>query len=216
MDITTSGNLRSSSASSTSSSNIPSAVKTVKKARATNQEISHPHSRPKSPDGMINPSDFMDMDMTYVKEEVQSGGEDDEEEGEEESGGSEVTKTTSPKRFETQPQDTAPYPTISTSSQEDPASTPNGSSQDFGGSYVKMETESNSMSSLDSSKLQFETPQPFICPFCQENHRSIENIATHLRLNHPSKPNFVCRCGRVFTRNTYYQAHVKVCPSSSS
>lgn len=60
-----------------------------------------------------------------------------------------------------------------------------------------------------------EDPVPFMCPHCQEIHRSNEMIMSHLRLKHPSKPSFVCGCGRVFVRQLQHQAHTRVCSSSS-
>lgn len=60
-----------------------------------------------------------------------------------------------------------------------------------------------------------ENAHPFRCPHCEEQHRDMDTLLTHLRLRHPTKPSFTCGCGRVFTRQTYQQAHSKLCPNAS-
>lgn len=63
------GNVRSSSASSSSSSSTHQAgARTVRASKPTPQGVATPPARPKSRDCMINPTDFMDVDMTCVKE----------------------------------------------------------------------------------------------------------------------------------------------------
>lgn len=204
-------NIRSSSASSSSSSNLPSIPKAAKTVKETNQGISTPVARPKSPDGMINPSDFMDMDMTYVKEEVHSGGEEDEDTVTSETS-AQPPENTSPKTNEMPQPEPITFSSMYNPNQEQ-TPTSNSSPQDYDSS-VKSESETDAISNVDSTKSNTENPQPFICPYCQDQHRGVENMTTHLRLNHPTKPGFTCGCGRVFIRHMTHQAHVKVCSSS--
>lgn len=60
-----------------------------------------------------------------------------------------------------------------------------------------------------------DNPKPLQCPHCDEQYRDVESIDSHLRLKHPSKPSFTCKCGRIFTRQIHHQAHARMCSSSS-
>lgn len=60
-----------------------------------------------------------------------------------------------------------------------------------------------------------DTPQPLQCPHCEEQYRDVESIDSHLRLKHPTKPSFTCKCGRIFTRQIHHQAHTRMCPNAS-
>lgn len=65
------GNVRSSSNSSSSassSSNIPIVSRASKIVKTPSQSLTTPPARPKSIESMINPADFIDVDMTCVKE----------------------------------------------------------------------------------------------------------------------------------------------------
>ncbi|XP_068244431.1 broad-complex core protein isoforms 1/2/3/4/5-like isoform X3 [Palaemon carinicauda] len=209
----TAGNIRSSSSSSSASSNVPPALKTHKTVKETNQGISIPINRPKSPETMINPSDFMDMDMTYVKEEIQSGGEDEEDTAPSETSVQPI-ENTSPKAIEIH-HDTVSFTSVYNQNQEQTMA-PNDSSQDTNNiAPIKTETEREGRPDLEQNKSIIENPLPFFCPHCQGLHRGLDNMSNHLRLNHPTKPSFPCACGRVFTRSSSHQAHVKVCNISS-
>lgn len=205
----TAGNIRSSSSSSSASSNVPPVSKAHKNVKETNQGISAPVTRPKSPETMINPSDFMDMDMTYVKEEIQSGGEDDDDTAPSETN-AQPSRNISPKASEIH-QDTVTFTSVYNQNQEQTAE-PSNSSQDTSSiAPIKTETEKEGRPDLEQIKSVIENPQPFICPHCQGIHRGLENMNNHLRLNHPTKPSFTCACGRVFTRSMSHLAHIKVC-----
>ncbi|XP_066968523.1 protein abrupt-like isoform X3 [Macrobrachium rosenbergii] len=205
----TAGNIRSSSSSSSASSNVPPVSKAHKNVKETNQGISAPVTRPKSPETMINPSDFMDMDMTYVKEEIQSGGEDDDDTAPSETN-AQPSRNISPKASEIH-QDTVTFTSVYNQNQEQ-TTEPSNSSQDTSSiAPIKTETEKEGRPDLEQIKSVIENPQPFICPHCQGIHRGLENMNNHLRLNHPTKPSFTCACGRVFTRSMSHLAHIKVC-----
>lgn len=60
-----------------------------------------------------------------------------------------------------------------------------------------------------------DNPQPLQCPHCDEQYRDVESIDSHLRIKHPTKPSFTCKCGRIFTRQIHHQAHTRMCSNSS-
>ncbi|XP_047502789.1 protein bric-a-brac 2-like isoform X1 [Penaeus chinensis] len=206
------GNVRSSSASSSSSSSThPPGARTVRPPKPTPQGVATPPARPKSRDCMINPTDFMDVDMTCVKEEVASGGEEEDE-----SANNEVA---------------IPPPANESGKQDEPQETRNSSptiEQETSPTVPVSQNEPSATTATPTIKAEPggsvdhpqanivpEDPIPFMCPHCQEIHRSNEMIMSHLRLKHPSKPSFVCGCGRVFVRQLQHQAHTRVCSSSS-
>ncbi|KAG7154782.1 putative BED zinc finger-containing protein [Homarus americanus] len=212
-ESSTAGNARSSSASSSSSSsNLPSVSKTSRMVKTSTQQTTTPPARPKSRDSMINPTDFMDVDMTCVKEEVQSA---DEEESEEQ-----VTKESSsqPPGGGMKGDQTLQHSLTTFSPSFDPdleqptAST--SSSQDISPTTLPIksdpETEINPLGTVGT-----EDPHPFMCPHCQEHHRDMDTMITHLRVRHPTKPSFTCGCGRVYTRQMLHQAHARMCSSLS-
>ncbi|KAG0716868.1 Protein bric-a-brac 2 [Chionoecetes opilio] len=60
-----------------------------------------------------------------------------------------------------------------------------------------------------------DNPQPLKCPHCDEQYHTAESIECHLRLKHPTKPSFICKCGRIFTRQIHHQAHTRMCSNAS-
>nr|XP_045597602.1 uncharacterized protein LOC123757808 isoform X2 [Procambarus clarkii] len=211
-DCSATGNARSSSASSSSSSsNLPSVSRTSRLVKTPTHQMATPPARPKSRDSMINPTDFMDVDMTCVKEEVESA--DDEENEEQISkesslqtpgnvGKGDQALQQSLSAFSPSHDAGLEQPIASTSSTHDTAPSPLPIKSD-------PETDINSQANLTT-----EDPHPFVCPHCQEHHRDRETMITHLRVRHPTKPSFTCGCGRVYTRQMHHQAHVRVCSSS--
>ena len=70
------GNVRSSSNSSSSassSSNIPPVPRASKIVKTLPQTLSTPPARPKSIESIINPADFIELDMTVYAEEGHRG-----------------------------------------------------------------------------------------------------------------------------------------------
>ncbi|XP_027232245.1 zinc finger and BTB domain-containing protein 14 isoform X2 [Penaeus vannamei] len=209
------GNVRSSSASSSSSSSTHQAgARTVRASKPTPQGVATPPARPKSRDCMINPTDFMDVDMTCVKEEVASGGEEEEESANNEAAPPPPANENG-KQDETQETRNG-SPTIEHVQETTPA-VPVSQVQEPTTTAATPNIKSEPGGSVDHPPASTvpEDPVPFMCPHCQEIHRSNEMIMSHLRLKHPSKPSFVCGCGRVFVRQLQHQAHTRVCSSSS-
>nr|XP_053646518.1 broad-complex core protein isoforms 1/2/3/4/5-like isoform X1 [Cherax quadricarinatus] len=205
-DCSTAGNVRSSSASSSSSSsNLASASRPSRTVKTSSHQTSTPPARPKSRDSMINPTDFMDVDMTCVKEEVQSA---DEEENEEQ-----ITKDSS-----SQPPgklDPTFQQNLSTFSPSyDPLDHPTTSTSSVHDTSPALPVKSDPDVTADINVIA-EDPHPFTCPHCQEHHREMDTLVTHLRVRHPSKASFTCGCGRVYTRQMYHQAHARVCSNTS-
>ncbi|XP_037772742.1 protein bric-a-brac 2-like isoform X2 [Penaeus monodon] len=209
------GNVRSSSASSSSSSSThPPGARTVRPPKATPQGVATPPARPKSRDCMINPTDFMDVDMTCVKEEVASGGEEEEDSANNEVA---IPPPANENGKQDEPQETRnSSPTIE-HVQETTPTVPVSQVQEPTTTAATPTIKSEPGGSVDHppASIAPEDPIPFMCPHCQEIHRSNEMIMSHLRLKHPSKPSFVCGCGRVFVRQLQHQAHTRVCSSSS-
>ncbi|XP_042886094.1 protein bric-a-brac 2-like isoform X2 [Penaeus japonicus] len=208
------GNVRSSSASSSSSSSThPPGARAVRPPKPTPQGTATPPARPKSRDCMINPTDFMDVDMTCVKEEVASGGEEEEE-------SANNVVTGQPPANENgktdEPQETRNISPAIEHIQETPA-VPVSQVQEHTTTTTSpaIKSEPGGAADVPPASTAPEDPIPFMCPHCQEVHRSNEMMTSHLRLKHPSKPSFVCGCGRVFVRQLQHQAHARVCSSSS-
>ncbi|XP_071529156.1 uncharacterized protein [Panulirus ornatus] len=211
-DSSTAGNARSSSASSSSSSsNLPSVSRTPRVSKVSAQQSTTPPPRPRSRDSTINPTDFMDVDMTCVKEEVPSGGEEETEE--------QISKESSSQppgsgiKDQTLQQSLPAFSPSYDPSLEQPSGS-TCASQNVGSTTMAIksdpEAEVNSQMTVST-----ENPQPFICPHCQEQHRDMDTMITHLRVKHPTKPSFTCGCGRIFTRQINHQAHARICSSSS-
>lgn len=221
----TTGNLRSSSTSSSaSSSNTP--ARPIRSMKQTSQRTFTPPPRPKSGDSSINPTDFMDVDMTCVKEEVTSGGEDDDAEEQiaklpcpQSSPGDDLHHgSDAPIHDNNLPNYSLPYdqclqqslPSTSSTTIFRPL-TSTTEALDPSTSSIKTDPDTD----LNPQLCAIETAHPMRCPHCEEQHRDIDTLLTHLRIRHPTKPSFTCGCGRVFTRQAYQQAHSKLCPNAS-
>ncbi|CAL4068898.1 unnamed protein product [Meganyctiphanes norvegica] len=198
-------------------------------AHPTNDRTQHYHG--------INPADFMDVDMTCVKEEVASGDEDESRDVRPVNVPSSVSNTTAvsatkeSERHErsrhnssditpstdnlnkNSPQTSARSnsPTSNTSSLK-----PDPDEQLFLASNPNSNLSINSNSNSDDTSEEQAVLEPFICPHCREGHRGCDVMATHLRLKHPTKPSFLCMCGRVFLRQSIKQAHARICSVSIS
>lgn len=195
------------------------------KSRSVTDKTQYYHS--------INPADFMDVDMTCVKEEVASGDED-------ESGNlrrvklpSSVSTTTSAasteKKSETKARsrhsstDNTPSAThdLNKNSPQTSAHSPTSNTDhlkpdpDEQTSLISNPSSNlsiNSNSNSNDTSEEQNISEPFICPHCQECHRGCDVMSTHLRLKHPTKPSALCLCGRVFLRQSLKQAHARNCP----
>ncbi|KAG0716869.1 Protein bric-a-brac 2 [Chionoecetes opilio] len=236
------GEVRSSSNSSSStssSSNIVPVLRTSKTVKTTSQSLSTPPARPKSIDSMINPADFIDVDMTCVKEEVESEGEEGKEERKrlcsQPPGPQQAPQCSQPPGGQRAPQcsqppqcsqtatdakddDDAPddvilgFPSPYEQSFDQPMPSTSSHEAEFRSLGVKSDPEKG----FNSQATKFpDNPQPLKCPHCDEQYHTAESIECHLRLKHPTKPSFICKCGRIFTRQIHHQAHTRMCSNAS-
>ncbi|XP_050724832.1 uncharacterized protein LOC127002750 isoform X2 [Eriocheir sinensis] len=231
------GNVRSSSnSSSASSTNVPPVTRPARPPKAPSQSLSTPPARPKSIDSMINPADFIDVDMTCVKEEVLSGGEDEKDEpsskerrtqppdcsqvvecaqsqdAQQTPECSQTTDSEAKDDDDTSDQVLLGFPTPYEQSFDQPMASTSSHEAEFRSLGVKSDPERDFNSHLSKPN---DNPQPLQCPHCDEQYRDVESIDSHLRLKHPSKPSFTCKCGRIFTRQIHHQAHTRMCSSCS-
>ncbi|XP_063880318.1 zinc finger and BTB domain-containing protein 44-like isoform X2 [Scylla paramamosain] len=234
------GNVRSSSNSSSSvssCSNIPPVSRASKPIKIPSQSQSTPPARPKSIESMINPADFIDVDMTCVKEEVVSEGEEEKDEHsskkqctqpaecsqpsdntQQTTQCSQPSQCSQPTETEAKDDDEATnqvilgFPSPDEQSFEQPIPSTSSHEAEFRSLGVKSDPEKGFNSHAAKPT---DNPQPLQCPHCEEQYRDVESIDSHLRIKHPTKPSFTCKCGRIFTRQIHHQAHTRMCPNSS-
>lgn len=104
------------------------------------------------------------------------------------------------------------FPTPYEQSFDQPMASTSSHEAEFRSLGVKSDPERDFNSHLSKPN---DNPQPLQCPHCDEQYRDVESIDSHLRLKHPSKPSFTCKCGRIFTRQIHHQAHTRMCSSCS-